>query len=167
VLAFDGGAARAHVSSGCHDAATLLVRLDAGRTRGYDASFAPEIDDGLLVRRAAEQDRILLSSDGGIFERNVVRDGTVRAVRVPRATPPIEQLAFVLRALDLPACEPRCMACGGELREIPKDDAAAHVPPRSLAAYERFWKCAVCSRVYWHGTHWTRITNVLASLRCA
>jgi len=137
------------------------------RAAGYDASFEPEIDDGVLVRLAAEQGRVLLSSDGGIFERNVVRDGTVRAVRVPRATPPVEQLAFVLRGLDLVACEPRCMACGGELHEVPKDDAAGHVPPRSLEAFDRFWKCDRCAKFYWHGTHWARITNVLAPLRRA
>ena len=137
------------------------------RAAGYEASFEPEIEDGALVRLAGAEDRILLSSDGGVFERNVVRGGAVRAVRVPRATPPIEQLAFVLRALELPACEPRCMACGGELRELSKRDAAGHVPPRSLAAYDRFWRCALCRMVYWHGTHWARITNVLEALRCA
>ena len=135
------------------------------RAAGYDATFAPETEDGVLVRRAVEQGRILLSSDGGIFERNVVRDGTVRAVRVPRATPPVEQLGFVLESLGLRACDPRCMACGGELREISKAAAAGRVPARSFAAFDQFWTCAVCSRVYWHGTHWTRITNALASLR--
>jgi uncharacterized protein with PIN domain len=173
VVAFDGEPIAVLVSSGAMMPPRFLCDAMLGglarwlRAAGYDATFAPEIEDGVLVRRAVEQDRILLSSDGGIFERNIVRDGTVRAVRVPRATPPIEQLAFVLRTLDLTACEPRCMACGGELREIVKQDAAPHVPPRSLAAHDRFWRCAACSRVYWHGTHWTRITNVLASLRCA
>src|SRR6478752_2107947 len=88
------------------------------RAAGYDASFEHGIDDGVLVRLAAEQERILLSSDGGIFQRNVVKNGSVRSLRVPRATPPSEQLVFVLRALDLGTTEPRCMACGGELREV-------------------------------------------------
>lgn len=135
------------------------------RAAGYDASFEHEIDDGVLVRQAADQGRILLSSDGGVFERNVVRAGVVRALRVPRATPPIEQLAFVLRSLELTACEPRCMACGGELRETPKHDVEGRVPPRSFAAYDRFWTCASCSKIYWHGTHWSRIRKVLEPLR--
>ena len=135
------------------------------RAAGYDASFEPQIDDGVLVKLAAVQDRVLLSSDGGIFERNVIRDGTVRAFRVPRATAPVEQLAIVLRGLDLVAREPRCMACGGELAAVSKSDAVGHVPPRSLEAFDRFWQCARCGKFYWHGTHWARITNVLASLR--
>ena len=135
------------------------------RAAGYDASFEYGIDDGKLVRVASEQGRIILTSDAGIFERNVVKAGVVRALEVPRATPPVQQLAFVLRTLDLTTRAPRCMACGGELREVAKREAAGGVPPRSLAAYEQFWTCASCSKMYWHGTHWARITKVLDGLR--
>ena len=131
------------------------------RAAGYDAAFEYGIDDGRLVRSAAEQGRILLSSDGGVFERNVIKGGAVRALRVPRATPPVEQLAFVLRTLSLARCEPRCMACGGELREASKLEVEGRAPPRSYAAYDRFWTCAVCKKLYWHGTHWSRITKAL------
>jgi uncharacterized protein len=131
------------------------------RAAGYDASYEYGIDDGVLVRIAAEQGRIVLSSDGGIFERNVVKDGRVRALRVPRATPPLEQLGFVLRAFDLQRKESRCMACSGELHEVAKADVADAAPPRSFAAYDRFWACASCNKLYWHGTHWTRIVRGL------
>lgn len=134
------------------------------RAAGYDAAFVHGIDDGVLVGRAAEEGRVLLSSDAGIFERNVVKDGTVPALFVPRATPPIDQLAFVLRALGLRVTEPRCMACGGELRDVSKAEIAAEAPPRSFAAYDRFWKCARCTRLYWRGTHWDRIQRRLATV---
>jgi uncharacterized protein len=135
------------------------------RAAGYDASFEHGIDDSVLVRLAAEEGRIVLSSDGGIFERNVVKNGSVRALRIPRATPPIEQLTFVLRTLDLTMGEPRCMACGGELDEVSKNDVAHAVPPRSFAAYDRFWRCVVCNKLYWRGTHWSRIMRRLESVR--
>lgn len=131
------------------------------RAAGYDASFELGIDDGVLVRRAAEQGRILLSSDGGIFERNVVKSGAVQALHVPRATPPVEQLGFVLRTFDLETIDPRCMACGGELGEVPKANVAAIAPPRSFLAYDRFWICRSCSRLFWRGTHWVRIRRAL------
>lgn len=135
------------------------------RAAGYDAAFELGIDDGVLVRRAAEQGRIVLSSDGGIFERNVVKSGTVRALFVPRATPPALQLGFVLRAFDLAPAESRCMACGGELVEIAKAAVEGRAPPRSFAAYDRFWECSGCKRLFWHGTHWTRIARTIEPLR--
>jgi uncharacterized protein with PIN domain len=134
------------------------------RAAGYDAAFEYGIDDGMLVRVSAEEGRILLSSDGGIFERNVIKNGSVRALRIPRATPPIDQLTFVLRALDLTTCDPRCMACGGELCEVSKRDVAVIAPPRSYAAYDRFWMCDSCKKLYWHGTHWSRIVRQLESV---
>jgi uncharacterized protein with PIN domain len=131
------------------------------RAAGYDASFEYGIDDGALVRRAAEQDRIVLSSDGGVFERNVIKSGTVRALFVPRAVAPVDQLFIVLRSLRLEPREPRCMACGGELSEVAKHEVRDSVPPRSFAAHDEFWRCAGCRKLYWHGTHWTHISSVL------
>jgi uncharacterized protein with PIN domain len=135
------------------------------RAAGYEAAFEHGIDDGVLVRRAAEEGRVILSSDGGIFERNVIKKGEVRALRIPRATPPIEQLGFVLRSFDLDVLEARCMACGGAIDEIPKSDVAGIAPPRSFAAYDRFWTCASCKKLFWHGTHWSRIVRSLESVR--
>ncbi len=134
------------------------------RAAGYDAKFEYGIDDGVLVRTAAEHGRVVLTSDGGIFERNIVKRGIVRAIFVPRTTPPVEQLAVVLHKLDLPVGEPRCMACGGELVEVPKHAVRETAPPRSFAAFDRFWKCSRCEKLFWRGTHWTHIRESLAGL---
>jgi uncharacterized protein with PIN domain len=133
------------------------------RAAGYEASFDGQIDDRALVRRASDEKRILLSSDGGVFERSALRRGEVRGLFVPRATPPVEQLAFVLRALELTILDPRCMACGGALHEIDKHETEGRVPPRSFAAFDRFWTCRACNKLFWHGTHWMRIRRALDS----
>lgn len=131
------------------------------RAAGHDASFDVAIDDGDLVRRCEAEERVLLSSDGGIFLRNVVKEGRVRALFVPRATPPEEQCAFVMRELRLENGEPRCMTCSGELRRVAKAEVEGEVRPRSFAAFDEFWRCASCHQVYWHGTHWARIQGYL------
>ena len=132
------------------------------RGAGYDASFVYGIEDGELVRRCAEEGRVLLSSDSGIFLRNVVKDGSVRALFVPRATPPVDQLAFVLGELGLETRDARCMACSGELADVAKAEVEGEVPPRSFAAFDEFWWCVSCAKVYWHGTHWAAIREELS-----
>ena len=52
------------------------------RAAGYDAAFEYGIDDSELLRRAQQTGAVLLSSDAPMFERNVIRGGTVRAVFV-------------------------------------------------------------------------------------
>jgi hypothetical protein len=88
------------------------------RASGYDAEFEQGIEDAELVRRAGERGQILLSSDGGVFARNVVRTGAVRGLYVPRGLSKLEQLGFVLQSLALPVRPPRCMACSGALAEV-------------------------------------------------
>src|SRR3954447_9205001 len=115
---------------------------------GQDAAWQDGIDDGDLVRLCHAGGRTVLSSDVDIFEFALVRDGVVPSLFVPRARPVQEQLAHVLRELGLPLLPPRCMACGGELADLPGDEAAARVPPRSLARHDRFWACLRCGKTF-------------------
>jgi uncharacterized protein with PIN domain len=133
------------------------------RAAGYVAEFDPHIDDGSLVRLAAARGQIALSSDGGIFERTVVRTAGVRALYVPRGLSKVAQLGFVLRALDLPIREPRCMTCGGALVEVDRQAVRDEAPPRTFARVSRFWRCSGCGKLLWKGTHWARIDAALAS----
>jgi uncharacterized protein with PIN domain len=131
------------------------------RAAGYDASWHDGIADTELVQLARDERRTVLSSDGDVFDFALVRDGVVPALFVPRGLTVQAQLAHVLRGLRLPLREPRCMACGGELAELTREEAAGRVPPRSLAFHDRFWECARCQQVFWHGTHWQRIVKRL------
>ena len=135
------------------------------RAAGYEAAFEYGIDDAELVRRAQATGAVLLSSDGQMFERNVIKDGSIRARFVPRGLSKVQQLAHVLGELDLPVRPvPRCMACGGELVEVDKTSIRGEAPPKAYAACERFWRCAGCGKLLWRGTHWRRIA---AGLRAA
>jgi hypothetical protein len=131
------------------------------RAAGYDAEFEYGIDDGVLLDRARRSGRMVLSSDGPLFERNVVRGGEVRALYVPQQLNKLEQLRFVFGRLGLRLRAPRCMACGGALEEVPKHTVMGDVPPLAYRHCERFWRCGRCGKLLWRGTHWQRITRRL------
>jgi len=136
------------------------------RAAGYDAEFSYGIDDEELILRALRTGAVLLSSDGGLFDRNVIRHKTVRAVYVPRGLPKTRQLAFVLGELGLGVCdESRCMACGGELEEVDKSAVRGEAPAKAYAAHDRFWRCDRCGKLLWRGTHWRKIAAVLDHIR--
>lgn len=137
------------------------------RAAGYDAAFEQGIDDAVLVARAAESGRILLSSDAGIFERTPVRQGRVRSLFVPRSLGLSGELRFVFGALSLTRRPPRCMTCGGALAELTKDEARAEAPPKTLSRVETFYRCEGCGKLLWRGSHWERITRVLADAETA
>jgi uncharacterized protein with PIN domain len=131
------------------------------RAAGYDAVWQEGIDDWDLVRLARREGRTLLTSDTGILCLGIVRDGEVSVLFVPHGLTKQEQLAFVLGKLRLPLREPRCMACGGDLVEVAREEVRERVPPRSLAWAERFYQCRGCGRPFWQGTHWQQIAETL------
>jgi uncharacterized protein len=127
------------------------------RAAGYDAWWSADVDDGELVRMVRREGYFLLTSDTGIFRYALVRDGIVPSLMIPHRLGKEEQLAHVLGRLNLPVREPRCMACGGELAGVPREQVRDRVPPRSYAWVEEFWECTRCGQLFWQGTHWARI----------
>jgi len=134
------------------------------RAAGYDAAFEYGIDDGELVNRARSTGRMILSSDGPLFERNVIKSGRVPALYVPQQLSKLEQLEFVLGELKLEVRSSRCMACGGELVEVLKHDVMGEAPPLAYRSCRRFWRCVRCGKLLWRGTHWEKITRRLREL---
>lgn len=134
------------------------------RACGYDTEYEYGIADRALVQRAIETGKVLLSSDGPMFERNVIRNGTVRALYIPQQMSKIQQLHFVLDTLKLPLLPPRCMACGGQLIELPKHEVIDEAPPIAFRRCERFMRCNRCGKLFWHGTHWQRIITRLEEI---
>lgn len=133
------------------------------RASGYDAVFEYGIDDGELVRRAMASQRMLLSCDGGIFERRVIVSGEMPAMQIPHQLSKFQQLEFVIDRLGLVRRPARCMACGGELTSVPKHTVADEAPPLAFRRCQRFWRCGRCGKLLWRGTHWQKIDRKLAA----
>lgn len=130
------------------------------RGLGYDATFSASVEDGELVELARREGRVLISGDGGLFERRAIRDGVVRALYLPHGMKLLSQVRIVVETLRLGVSTPRCMSCGGELAARRADEVGDRVPAKSLIWATEFFECSACRRVYWNGTHWKRISAV-------
>jgi uncharacterized protein with PIN domain len=85
-----------------------------------------------------------------------------------RATDPRDQIVEVARRFDLPtAMVPfsRCTACNGELREVAKKEIAHRLPPGAKEHYDEFRQCPDCERVYWEGSHFDRLREIVDLVR--
>ena len=134
------------------------------RFAGYDSRWAPHIGDWDLIRLARAEQRVLLSSDTGIFRISPIRDGRQPAFWVPNGLSKEQQLTHVLEQFRLQPRPPRCTVCNGTLIEVAKDQVRELVPQRSFAWKEQFWQCSQCKQVFWQGTHWLRIAKILECL---
>lgn len=129
------------------------------RVAGYDTYYASQgtdVSDRYLTRKALREDRALLTGDRGFLERKPVRDGQVAFLQVPHR-PVEEQLRMVVESFDLVRRDSRCMECNGELEIVSPGTIADRVPSGIAGAHEEFFLCGGCDRVFWRGSHWTRI----------
>lgn len=129
------------------------------RAAGYDTYYAREgtdTSDRSLTQKALEEGRALLTGDRGFLERKPVRDGRVALLVVPHM-PVEDQLRLVARSFGLKWLQSRCMERNRELDVAPLEAVSDQVPPGVIRAYEKFFRCLGCGRVFWHGSHWERI----------
>jgi uncharacterized protein with PIN domain len=129
------------------------------RVLGYDSSYDPGLDDPVLVRRADDEARVLLTRD-----RRLLRDLKPRRSLEIRDDDPLRQLQAVVQSLALqPPAElfTRCLLCNTVLDLVPAPEAARLVPPdvRELPGPVR--RCPTCGRLYWDGSHVRRMRNAL------
>jgi uncharacterized protein with PIN domain len=132
------------------------------RLLGFDVEYEAHIADGELVRRAVEEGRTILTRD-----RALPVEWRVSNVFVVAAELPFEQLREVVVAFGLrEASRPftRCNRCNTPLVAATKSEVEGRVPARVLASHDRFERCTRCERVYWAGSHTSRMEALLAGL---
>lgn len=131
------------------------------RAAGYQALWQAQIADHALVREVQDRGAILLTTDSLLMERRLLREGIVRALWSPPTLPIHTQLAVVFREFGLHIREPRCMACGGELFSVQKEDLRQRIPPKTYLWLDEYFVCNDCDKLFWRGTHWEKIRREL------
>jgi uncharacterized protein len=134
------------------------------RAAGYEAAWQPDITDDDLLRQARGMGATVLTTDAMLMERRLLRDRIIPAFWLPPTLSISEQLALVFREFGLAVRRPRCMTCGGELRQADKETLQERIPPRTYRWLDEFFVCGRCGKLFWHGTHWQRIMVTLSAL---
>ena len=132
------------------------------RFAGVDTLWKNAWDDAELVAIAAREGRIALTCDRALLMHRTLPAGCYLRSRQPRT-----QLAEVGRRYALALCgqqASRCLECNEVPLPVAKTEIAAELLPRTLAAFEQFWRCPGCRRIYWRGSHWQRMQAALAAV---
>jgi uncharacterized protein len=132
------------------------------RLAGFDTRYENSLDDTAIVAIARREGRCVLSRDVDLLKRRDVQAGCyVRALK------PQAQLQEIVHRLGLAGhARPfsRCLACNEPLRAVAKADVVECLPQSVGEQHERFTRCDACGRVYWEGSHWQRMRQLLQTL---
>lgn len=130
------------------------------RIAGYDSVYYSDKDDDALIQEAMNSHRVLLSRDKSLVQRATKKETIAIFVSSENIH---DQLAQIKESLGLSIAPTlsRCPICNGELSLKTKGDVQGEVPESSLNAFNEFWMCDLCKRVYWKGSHWKKILEIL------
>lgn len=132
------------------------------RMTGIDSEIPHETDDAEIVEQSLEEGSTVLTRDRGLLRRARLERGYwVRSSR------PRDQLLEVIRAFQLEGhIRPftRCMVCNAPVSAVEADAVADRLPCRVRTSQRDFRRCIGCGRIYWEGSHFRRMTLLLARL---
>ena len=134
------------------------------RLFGFDVEYRRDDEDEKLVESCLREGRILLTSDRRLWESANKRG--VRALLVSGEDDE-DRLFEILSGLGVESVSgdaPRCTVCNGGLVKVEKDELRGKVPDGVLERNDEFYICESCGKVYWRGSHWERIDELIDSL---
>jgi uncharacterized protein with PIN domain len=135
------------------------------RLLGFDTYYGRALADEELAAISGEQGRILITRDRGLLKRNSVRHGYL-----VRSTLPKEQLVEVLHRFDLEnsiEIATRCTHCNSALKEVEKERILDRLQPDTASIYHSFMQCEGCERIYWKGSHYQKILQLVQEITAA
>lgn len=137
------------------------------RLMGYDAKYSISSDKALIAE-AARENRVLLTSDVALYREATLKGVEAYLIKGKNEAERIAEVAkrFKLR-INIDVNSSRCPLCGHPLLKIDKNFVKGKVPQRTFKAYEEFWVCQnkECEKIYWRGSHWKKINEVLLQAR--
>lgn len=140
-----------------------LGRLSAYlRMLGFDTLYRNDCDDPTLARISVEDKRILLTCDKRLLMRKLVTHGYYVRERQPQ-----RQLLEIISRFDLfNSVRPftRCIHCNGIIHQIDKNAIEQYLMPRTKEHYNEFWQCKHCQKIYWKGSHYSRMQQLIDQL---
>lgn len=136
------------------------------RILGYDTLYSRKYKDWEILRLAEKEDRIIITRDTGLHRKalnNGFKSIYLSMDDMAERLAYIALIAGIKLYVDLERS--RCPICNGELRKVSKEQVKDKVPPRVYRVYEDFWLCSRCGKVYWIGSHWIKIEEILSRAR--
>jgi len=132
------------------------------RMLGLDCLYNNGYEDDELVHVSVEAGRILLTRDRLLLMHKVISQGYLL-----RSLNPTEQLYEVVQRYGLVKwVKPfqRCMSCNHLLEPVSKEAVLHRLEPLTKKYFDDFRICPACEQVYWKGSHYERMMELIENI---
>jgi len=129
------------------------------RMAGFDTLYDNHYLDREIADIAARDHRVVLTRDRELLKyRGITHGCYVHAIKSS------QQFREIVARLDLiGSFRPftLCLECNAPLREVDKQELLERLPPSVREKYHHFTGCDQCGRVFWAGSHWQSMRQIL------
>jgi uncharacterized protein with PIN domain len=126
----------------------MLLRLGRWlRLLGQDVANPAGQDDRELLKRARQENRTLITRDRGLAETCSGSGAKCIFIKSSRLEDQLKEIEGLGIELNLNPVV--CTICNSALRSLANE----------------MWICEGCGKLYWHGSHWRHIEEMLKQLR--
>ncbi len=130
---------------------------------GFDCRHDQSATDATVLMIAGNEDRIILTRDHHLAAMVLARQAILL-----QSSDPVGQLREVIDSLSLVIDQARvltrCTMCNSPITPVAATDIWDRIPPYVQKTRTEFKTCSVCGRVYWEGTHLTRMVERLRGI---
>ena len=128
------------------------------RLLGHDVLYDRGMDDRQLIRRAQEEERMIITRDTGVLRRKAARHCIF--IASDHITDQLAEMRQMLSGSDRPL-RGRCTLCNSELAPADPEDIREQVPDYIYHTHTHFLRCRKCAKVYWEGSHHRHMKEIL------
>jgi len=131
------------------------------RLLGFDTIYFTHIEDNEIIKIANDENRVVLTKDRVLCER--LKDKCY----LVKSKMPIDQIKEIAKKFDLKKyAKPftRCIKDNTLLKSVDKKEIEEELLPKVKKYYNDFKICPKCDQIYWLGTHYDRMKNLVDSI---
>ncbi|MDH3338214.1 MAG: Mut7-C ubiquitin/RNAse domain-containing protein [Gammaproteobacteria bacterium] len=132
------------------------------RLLGFDTLYERSYADASIAAISVAQRRLILTRDKGLLKRKEVTHGYWL-----RNTQPRLQIAEVIEVFDLYRSVnvfSRCMVCNHALEIVDEVHVQDALPAGLRGQFEQVSRCPGCDRLYWPGSHYDKLVDLVRNL---
>lgn len=134
------------------------------RISGFDTCYIRRIKDPELILKAQQENRVILTRDHLLF--NICGQKNLPALLIAHDLVE-DQMKQVIQGLNIKSPGSvlrRCLDCNQILQKIDKHEVEDKVPIYIYDTMDEFFRCPLCRKVFWPGTHWAEMRKKLQTI---
>lgn len=132
------------------------------RIMGYDTIYFKGGDKRALIKKAREEDRIILTRDTRIISRENLPPNLF--IQSDYSEEQLKEVSRNFNILPTGKALSLCSSCNVTIKPISKERVEGKVPDYIYTEHTKFSVCPRCRRIYWPGSHYKTMTARLENL---